>query len=189
MPVSLSKPKILDFHSKWCNPTSTRVMDVLHGVSLLAVLATAIWNMVLTIQGNATISAMRPIFITTLVSAILKIPSQVCAAHGRLGGWMSLIGSIVTVVITAILVGYLTWDPIYKDDHMEDVCITEPISKKQWHARLETSKLNNNGHTNACGNQGELGAVQALPQKGPIPARQLYRATFNPGHWAPVLMM
>ena len=68
----------VSFDKTWCTPTATKVMDVFHGLSLLAVLATALYNMVMTIQGNATIITMRPIFVTTLIAAIIKIPSQIC---------------------------------------------------------------------------------------------------------------
>lgn len=176
------------FHARWCNPTSTKVMDVLHGVALLAVLATALWNMVLTIQGTATIKAMTPIFITTLISAILKIPSQICAAHGRVGGWLTVAGSVVTVIITAILIGYLTFDPAYRDDHLEDVCIIDQKGTK-WHTKLETSKINNKGAKGACDNLNncQLGSTLAAPQSGgTISSKELYRASFNPAHWSPV---
>lgn len=109
-------------YDKWCGPISTRVMDVLHGLALLAVLGSALYNLTLTIQQRATVRAMLPVFITTLISAILKIPSQICAARGRVGGYLSLAGSVVTVVITAILVGYIAFDPLYANDRYEDVC-------------------------------------------------------------------
>jgi hypothetical protein len=191
--AKITKPT---FQSRWCSPTGTKVMDVLHGVALLAVLATAIWNTVLTAQGNATVSAMKPIFITTLIAAILKVPSQLCAAHGRVGGWLTVVGSIVTVIITAILIGYLTFDVKYRNDGLEDVCIVDS-SNTLWHTQLDTSRLNNKGAAGACGkvilkmNNGcGLGDVQttlAAPQSGgSIPAKSLYIASFNPALWSPV---
>lgn len=174
--------------SSWCTPTGTRVMDVLHGVSLLAVLATALWNMVLTIQGTATIMTMRPIFVATLVAAIIKIPSQICAAHGRIGGWMTVAGSVVTVIITTILLGYLYFSKAYQEDKLEDVCIVDK-DKNKWSTQLETRNLNTRGG-NACAtlDPDKLGSTLAGPQKGgPLSSNSLYRATFNPGHWSPIL--
>lgn len=187
MNTEISKPTL---HSKWCSPTGTRIMDILHGVSLLGVLATALWNMVLTIQGNATITTMRPIFIATLIAAFIKIPSQVCAAHGRIGGWMTVVGSVVTVIITSIMLGYLYFDPTYRNDTLEDVCIIDEDGKK-WNTQLETRNLNTKGG-NACQKLDPdlLGATLAAPQRGgPIPAKDLYRASFNPGHWSPIFQV
>ena len=174
--------------SSWCTPTGTRVMDVLHGVSLLAVLATALWNMVLTIQGTATIMTMRPIFAATLVAAIIKIPSQICAAHGRVGGWMTVAGSVVTAIITSILLGYLYFAKVYQEDKLEDVCIID-ADGNQWSTELETRNLNKRGG-NACAtlDPKTLDSTMAKSQKGgPISSKSLYRATFNPGHWSPIL--
>lgn len=173
--------------STWCSPTGTKVMDVFHGISLLAVLGTALYNMVMTIQGNATIMTMRPIFVATLVAAIIKIPSQVCSAHGRLGGWMTVLGSIVTVVITAIMLGYLYFDPTYRDDKLEDVCILDGKGGK-WSAQLETKNINTKGG-NICDTACKSG-LTSQPTKsqrgGPISSKSLYRGSFNPGHWSPI---
>lgn len=175
--------------SKWCSPTGTKVMDIFHGISLLAVLAAALYNMVMTIQGNATIITMRPIFVATLVAAIIKIPSQVCSAHGRLGGWMTVLGSVFTVVITSIMVGYMYFDPKYQEDRMEDVCIVEPQTGKTWNTRLETMNLNTKGDPALCNGKTGLGGelTSQPPQRGgPLSQKSLYRAGFNPGHWSPV---
>ena len=186
------------FQASWCGPESTRAMDIVHGISLLAVLATALWNMVLTIKGNATITSMRPIFITTLIAAIIKIPSQLCAAHGRLGGWLTVAGSIVTVIVTAIMVGYLSFDPIYRDDKVEDVCIYAQDKDgkfTKYASKLETAMIKTNGDSSVCNNMsainpggfGGFGAQISAPQRGgPIPAKDLYRANFNPAHWSPI---
>ena len=191
MNTKVSKPTL---KSKWCSPTGTRVMDVFHGVSLLAVLATALYNMVLTIQGRATIITMRPIFVATLVAAIIKIPSQVCAAHGRIGGWMTVLGSIVTVIVTSIMVGYMYFDQAYRDDKLEDVCIFEPQTRKTWSARLETMNLNSKGNSELCKNiqmcKNDVRASPQPPQRGgPLSSESLYRSSFNPGHWSPIFQV
>jgi hypothetical protein len=171
--------------SKWCTPTGTRVMDVLHGVSLLAVLGTALWNMVLTMQGQATVEAMKPVFITTLIAAIIKIPSQVCAAQGRLGGWMTVAGSVITVIITAILIGYLTFDPKYANDTMEDACVVvhETDSKgktstKCFNSTIESSKINVDATSNPCKNVGECPSqtFEVTRRRGP----------HTKAHWSPI---
>jgi hypothetical protein len=189
--TTLSK---LSFRAGWCNPVSKRVMDIFHMISLLAVLVTAIWNVYLTVEGTATVSAMRPIFITTLVSAIIKVPSQICAAHDT-GGWLTVAGSVVTIVITAILVGYLTWDPVYRNDGLESVCISAydktTHTTKRWNAQLETNKINSKAtDTSVCDEtctSNNLDSVLAAPQAGgAISSKQLYRASFNPALWSPV---
>lgn len=170
--------------SKWCTPTGTRVMDVLHGVSLLAVLGTALWNMVLTMQGQATVEAMKPVFITTLIAAIIKIPSQVCAAQGRLGGWMTVAGSVITVIITAILIGYLTFDPKYANDTMEDACVVvnETDSKgktftKCFNSTIESSKINVDAKSNPCKNVGVCPKSFSDTQR---------RGPHTKAHWSPI---
>lgn len=162
-------PKV-KFFSTWCGPVATKVMDVIHGISLLAVFATAIWNVVLTVQGQAYITKMIPIFWTTLVSALVKIPSQVCAAHGRVGGWLTVVGSITTVIITAIMIGYLTFDPAYRNDDPEDVCV---ITKdgKQYPVQIQPSDLNKPATTNICPDK----TMQSLP-----------RHKKNFAHWSPI---
>lgn len=101
----------------FCHHKPRLIMDIVHGMCLLAVLGTAIWNVVLTIQGNATIKAMVPIFITSFFAVLFVIPSQICGAlHARsVASWLSLTGSIVTSIITGILVGYLLCDPAYQN--------------------------------------------------------------------------
>ena len=101
----------------FCHHKPRLIMDIVHGMCLLAVLGTAIWNVVLTIQGNATIKAMIPIFITSFFAVLFVIPSQICGAlHARsVASWLSLTGSIVTSIITGILVGYLLCDPAYQN--------------------------------------------------------------------------
>ena len=171
--------------SKWCTPTGTKVMDVLHGVSLLAVLGTALWNMVLTIQDKASVEAMKPIFITTLIAAIIKIPSQVCSAQGRLGGWMTVAGSIVTVIITAILIGYLTFDPAYANDTFEDACVIvdekdsqgKP-STKCFNSTIESSKINVHAKSKPCTNV-------AVCSSQTFEATQR-RGKHNKAHWSPI---
>ena len=169
--------------SKWCTPTGTKVMDVLHGISLLAVLATALWNLVLTTQNQATIVKMIPVFITTLIAAIIKIPSQVCAAQGRLGGWMSVAGSVVTVIITAVMIGYLTFDPVYANDVMEDVCvIVGSGSDQQCHSSiLESSKINDNG-TSCNKITGKDSACSSTSQSN----TSLRRGKYNNSYWSPI---
>ena len=169
--------------SKWCTPTGTKVMDVLHGISLLAVLATALWNLVLTTQNQATIVKMIPVFITTLIAAIIKIPSQVCAAQGRLGGWMSVAGSVVTVIITAVMIGYLTFDPVYANDVMEDVCvIVGSGSDQQCHSSiLESSKINDNG-TSCNKITGKDSACPSTSQNNTSSRRGKY----NNSYWSPI---
>ena len=166
--------------SKWCTPTGTKVMDVLHGISLLAVLGTALWNLVLTTQNQATVVKMIPVFITTLIAAIIKIPSQVCAAQGRLGGWMSVAGSVVTVIITAVMIGYLTFDPVYANDVMEDVCvIVGSGSDQQCHSSiLESSKINDNG--TSCNKI--TGACSSTSQSNTSSRRGKY----NNSYWSPI---
>ena len=171
--------------SKWCTPTGTRVMDVLHGVSLLAVLGTALWNMVLTIQDKASVEAMKPIFITTLIAAIIKIPSQVCAAQGRVGGWMTVTGSIVTVIITAILIGYLTFDPAYANDTFEDACVIvkEPMDDpdgktKCFNSTIESSKINVHATSSPCKQ------ISACDEN--ISSTGLAKGRFNKSHWSPI---
>ena len=101
----------------FCHHKPRLIMDIVHGMCLLAVLGTAIWNVVLTIQGNATIKAMIPMFITSFFAVLFVIPSQICGAlHARsVASWLSLTGSIVTSIITGILVGYLLCDPAYQN--------------------------------------------------------------------------
>lgn len=172
--------------SKWCTPTGTRVMDVLHGVSLLAVLGTALWNMVLTMQGAATVEAMKPVFITTLIAAIIKIPSQVCSAQGRLGGWMTVAGSVITVIITAILIGYLTFDPKYANDTQEDACVIvnekdsqgKP-STKCFNSTIESSKINVNAKSKPCKDVGACDTSNTdlgTSRRGP----------HTKAHWSPI---
>lgn len=171
--------------SKWCTPTGTKVMDVLHGVSLLAVLGTALWNMVLTTQGGATVEAMKPVFITTLIAAIIKIPSQVCAAQGRLGGWMTVAGSVITVIITSILIGYLTFDPKYANDTTEDACVivneTDSTGKqhqKCFNSTIESSKINVDAKSKPCQNVGVCTSqtFEVTQRRGP----------HTKAHWSPI---
>ena len=169
--------------SKWCTPTGTRVMDVLHGVSLLSVLGTALWNMVLTMQDKATVEKMKPVFITTLIAAIIKIPSQVCAAQGRLGGWMTVAGSVITVIITSILIGYLTFDPKYANDTTEDACVvvneTDSTGKtftKCFRSTIESSKINLDAKTDLCPSTCPTQTSVVTERRGP----------HTKAHWSPI---
>ena len=178
------------FHKKFCGPIATKVLDVIHGLSLLAVFAAAIYNTVKTVQGKATIKVMIPIYITTLIATLIKIPSQICAGGHKLGGWLTVIGSIVTVIITTILIGFLLFDPVYANDHAEDVCIIDTATKKKYCMQLDTSSFMDHECTDDSKCRCEPGLEEEEERgsfsepKVPIPADHLYRGTFNPGHWS-----
>ena len=42
---------------------------------------------------------------------------------------MTVMGSVVTVIITSIMVGYMYFDPAYQNDKEEDVCIIDAQGK------------------------------------------------------------
>ena len=99
-----------------CGPTPQKVFDILHGVCLLAVLATSVWNVVLTVQGKLDVQSMIPIFVTLFFAMLLLLPSQVCGGVRTRApsAWLSVCGSSITVIATGILVGYLIADPAYQ---------------------------------------------------------------------------
>ena len=174
-----------------CTKTGTRVMDVIHGISLLAVLGTALWNVVLTVNDEATVEKMKPVFITTLIAAIIKIPSQICAAQGRLGGWLTVIGSITTVIITTIMIGYLTFDPKYANDFQEDVCIVTSDKDAKgnnkvttYSAKIDSSSIN----TNASDSKFCQTVIPLIPKDGEL--RQGHgrdrRGPQSKAHWSPI---
>lgn len=132
--------KTHSIRTKLCNKVSLKVLDGFHVLSLLGLLGTAIWNLVLTVEGKATIQAMKPVFIASLVAALLKIPSQLCAMNSR-GSVLTIIGSIVSIVITAILVGYLLFDPVYADAKTEPICATTQDGGQKYCLDLGSEKL------------------------------------------------
>lgn len=99
-----------------CGPTPQKVFDILHGLCLLAVLATSVWNVVLTVQGKLDVQSMIPIFVTLFFAMLLLLPSQICGGvrHRAPSAWLSVCGSSITVIATGILVGYLIADPAYR---------------------------------------------------------------------------
>lgn len=99
-----------------CGPTPQKVFDILHGVCLLAVLATSVWNVVLTVQGKLDVQSMIPIFVTLFFAMLLLLPSQICGGVRTRApsAWLSVCGSSITVIATGILVGYLIADPAYQ---------------------------------------------------------------------------
>lgn len=99
-----------------CGPTPQKVFDILHGVCLLAVLATSVWNVVLTVQGKLDVQSMIPIFVTLFFAMLLLLPSQICGGVRTRApsAWLSVCGSSITVIATGILVGYLIGDPVYQ---------------------------------------------------------------------------
>lgn len=101
----------------FCHHKPRLVMDIVHGMCLLATMGAAIWNVVLTVQGNATIKAMIPVFITSFFAVVFVIPSQICGAlHARsVASYLSVTGSIITAIIAGILVGYLAFSPEYQN--------------------------------------------------------------------------
>jgi hypothetical protein len=101
----------------FCHHKPRLIMDLVHGMCLLATMGAAIWNVVLTVQGNATIKAMIPVFITSFFAVVFVIPSQICGAlHARsVASYLSLTGSIITAIIAGILVGYLAFSPEYQN--------------------------------------------------------------------------
>lgn len=177
-----------------CTKTGTRVMDVIHGISLLAVLGTALWNVVLTVNNEATVEKMKPVFITTLIAAIIKIPSQICAAQGRLGGWLTVIGSITTVIITAIMIGYLTFDPKYANDFQEDVCIVtrEKRANNQYkytpyRAKIDSSSINTNASDSTiCDNVIHSGMDDDEPNVMRQGHGRDRRGPQSKAHWSPI---
>jgi hypothetical protein len=83
---------------------------------LLAVLATSVWNVVLTVQGKLDVQSMIPIFVTLFFAMLLLLPSQICGGVRTRApsAWLSVCGSSITVIATGILVGYLIADPAYQ---------------------------------------------------------------------------
>lgn len=194
--------QIIPKKGKFCNPTSLKVLDTLHGISLLAVLGTAIWNVVLTVQEKATIQAMKPIFITSLIANVIKIPSQICAANTR-GSWMSLVGSLVTIIITSVLIGYLLFDPAYANDKTENICAVGKDGTYYCLA-LETSKIRNKCNTTDPKDPTYIGkfcdtllsSSQSSSSSKPTPDQLrnrgwmtgVGRQSINPAHWSPVFL-
>lgn len=177
------------FHKRWCGPIPTKIMDVVHGLSLLAVFAAAIYNTVKTIQGNATIKVMIPIYLTTLVASLVKIPSQICAGAGKIGGWLTVMGSIVTVIITAILIGFLVFDPMYAGDQLDNVCIIDQDNQdKKYCVQLETYKFRDHACKDGqCKCDDDDTIATTKPQfkelNRPVSSDQIGRGKHNPGHW------
>lgn len=176
------------FHKRWCGPIPTKIMDVIHGMCLLAVGGAAIYNTVKTVQGKATIKALLPVYFTTLLASLFKIPSQICAGAGKVGGWLTVIGSIFTVAITAILIGFLLWDPMYSGDELDDVCIVD--KGKKYCIKLEMYKIREKECASDtqcdCDNSGlrteeDKAAFKELDR--PVTSDQLGRGKHNPGHF------
>lgn len=94
---------------------------------------------------------------------------------------MTVIGSVVTVIITGIMVGWLYFDPAYRDDKVEDVCIIDRDGN-QWHTQIDTVNINSRGDPSVCPNSSNIYSQKG----GPISSKSLYRATFNPAHWSPI---
>jgi hypothetical protein len=147
------------FHSKICNKVSLKVLDGFHVLSLLGLLGTALWNLTLTVKDKASIQNMRPVFIATLIAALLKIPSQICAVNTR-GSVLTLIGSLVSIIITTILLMYLYLDPVYANTKTEDVCLsTKDDPSKKYCLALGTEKfVGKECPNNTCSSTGELGS-------------------------------